>query len=317
MRPASAAVRSYALFGESGHLPDVVHCETIAARSSLHGWELAPHRHARLHQLLLLREGAGTAWLDGQPSVLAPASLVNVAQGDVHAFRFEPGTQGWVATLCEELLHEILAPAPELRAALARSCVLAADAAAVDAMRALWDAFSAKGRARALRLRGLCTTLLAHVAELADAHPGIGAGTPAHRLLQRFEALLDRHFQERWRVADYARALAVTPTHLSRVSREVTGGPASGLIQARCLREARRHLAYTSLSVGAIAEALGFADAAHFSRVFSRDAGVSPRAFRARLALGSGVRALPSEASGNGPVPADPPAPAQARSPAH
>lgn len=287
-------MRSYALFGESGHLPDVVHCETIAARSSLHGWELAPHRHARLHQVLLLNAGGGTAWLDGQSCALGPGSLVNVVQGDVHAFRFAPGTEGWVVTMSEELLHEILAPAPELRAALSRSCVLAADAAAGDAMRGLWEAFGAKGRTRLLRLRGLCTTLLAHVAELADPHPGTDAGTPAHRLLQRFEALLDRHFQQRWRVADYARALAVTPTHLSRVAREVTGHPASHLMQARTLREARRHLAYTSLSVGAIAEALGFGDAAHFSRVFSRDAGVSPREFRARLARAGNTVAVPS-----------------------
>lgn len=49
-----ATIRSYALFGESGDLPDVLHCETIAARSALHGWELAPHRHAGLHQLLLV-----------------------------------------------------------------------------------------------------------------------------------------------------------------------------------------------------------------------------------------------------------------------
>ena len=43
-------IRSYSLFGESQHLPDVLHCETIAERSALHDWELAPHRHTRLHR---------------------------------------------------------------------------------------------------------------------------------------------------------------------------------------------------------------------------------------------------------------------------
>ncbi len=33
---------TYNLFGEAGDLPDVVHCETIAARSVLHEWEFAP-----------------------------------------------------------------------------------------------------------------------------------------------------------------------------------------------------------------------------------------------------------------------------------
>ena len=38
MRSAAPApaIRVYNLFGESGDLPDVVHCETIASRSVLH-----------------------------------------------------------------------------------------------------------------------------------------------------------------------------------------------------------------------------------------------------------------------------------------
>ena len=55
--PLKPAILSYNLFGEVRDLPDVVHCETIAARSVLHDWEFAPHRHARLHQVLLIARG--------------------------------------------------------------------------------------------------------------------------------------------------------------------------------------------------------------------------------------------------------------------
>ena len=57
----------------------------------------------------------------------------------------------------------------------------------------------------------------------------------------------------------------------------------SRLIDARLMREARRHLAYTGMRVSSIAYALGFSDLAYFSRVFRRVVGISPRAFRARL----------------------------------
>ena len=60
------SIQTYNLFGESRDLPDVVHCETIAARSVLHNWEFAPHRHARLHQILLIERGGGEASLEGQ-----------------------------------------------------------------------------------------------------------------------------------------------------------------------------------------------------------------------------------------------------------
>jgi AraC family transcriptional regulator, transcriptional activator of pobA len=76
----------------------------------------------------------------------------------------------------------------------------------------------------------------------------------------------------------------MSPTHLSRIARATTGEPASSLIDARVVREARRNLAYTTLGVATIAYALGFADPAHFSRVFSRTTGLSPRAFRQQVA---------------------------------
>ena len=57
-------IESYNLFGESDDLPDVVHCETIAARSVKHDWELTPHRHARLHQVLLVARGGGRGTLE-------------------------------------------------------------------------------------------------------------------------------------------------------------------------------------------------------------------------------------------------------------
>ena len=52
-------IETYTLFGEQNDLPDVVHCEPIEARSALHDWELKPHRHGRLHQILLLKSGGG------------------------------------------------------------------------------------------------------------------------------------------------------------------------------------------------------------------------------------------------------------------
>jgi AraC family transcriptional activator of pobA len=277
-------VRHYSLYGESEHLPDVMHCETIAERSVLHDWELAPHRHDRLHQLLLLRSGSGTTRLDDRELALPPRSLVNVPPGSVHAFTFETGTQGWVVTLADEMLDELLGREPQVRLVLGRGWVAQADAAVDDVMAQLAQEYAGRNPARALVLRGLGATLLGRAARAAAWAPETAQRMAQSHLLQRFEMLLEGHFREHWRVADYARALAVTPTHLSRVARAATGGPASQLIDARVIREARRQLAFTHLSVTTIAYTLGFADPALFSRVFTRVAGCSPRAFRRQLA---------------------------------
>lgn len=281
------AIRSYGLFGETANLPDPLHIETIAARSALHDWELAPHRHVRLHQLLLLRSGSGTLHLEGSASPLAAMSLVNVPPGAVHAFAFERGTQGWVATLADDLVEQLLGPAAEERRVLAAGGVFAADASLGALMAQIAAEFEGRAPSRALLLRGLSAVLLGQAARAAARAAPVPRDTPGSALLRRFELLLETRLLQHRTVADCAATLAVTPTHLSRVLRAATGQPASRLIEARLMREARRQLAYTSLQVASIAYTLGFADPAHFSRAFSRVEGLSPRAFRERLVAGA------------------------------
>jgi len=279
---AARAIPGYSLFGESAHLPDVLHCETIAARSALHDWELEPHRHARLHQLVFVESGGGTAHLEGAALPLSPMTLVNVPPGHVHGFSFAPGTAGYVTTLAEEMRDEVLAQAADVRRLLARSRLLHAAEPVRATMREIWQEYGGRAPARALVLRGLTATLLGLAARLAAAAEPADAERRESRLIRRFEALVEAHYGEHWKVADYARALAVTPTHLSRVVREATGGPASKVIEMRLVHEARRHLVYTQAPVTAVAYGLGFSDPAYFTRVFSRAVGMSPRAFRAR-----------------------------------
>jgi AraC family transcriptional activator of pobA len=277
-------ILSYSLFGESTSLPDVMHCETIAERSVLHDWEFEPHRHARLHQLLLIESGGGVAHLEGHDVPIGPMTLVNVPPGDVHGFSFAPGTQGFVATLADEMREELLAQAGDVRRALDRSRILSADEHVASTMRQIGQEYGGRGAARALVLRGLCACLLGLTARATAQVEAVEGPWAGQELLRRFDALLELHYRDHWKVSDYARALAVTPTHLSRIARATTGQPASRLIDARVMREARRNLAYTNMSVSAIADALGFTDLAYFSRVFTRALGRSPRAFRASLA---------------------------------
>ncbi|MFN4100383.1 MAG: helix-turn-helix domain-containing protein [Pararhodobacter sp.] len=283
-RAPAPPIPNYNLFGEADDLPDVVHCETIETRSRLHDWELAAHRHARLHQLLLLQDGSGQVSLEDTRHSLPPGTLVNVPRGVVHGFSFSPDTTGLVVTFAAEMLDQSLRPGEGLQEILAIPLVTAAGADVSLTMSAIGTAFAGRDFARAQVLRSLAGLVLGQAARAIVA-AGAPAGKPAPGdLLARFEALVDRHFLEHWAVADYAAALAVSPAHLSRVSRNATGRPASALIEERLIREARRNLVYTNLSVSRIAYALGFEDPAYFTRVFTRATGVSPRAFRQRLA---------------------------------
>ena len=127
----------------------------------------------------------------------------------------------------------------------------------------------------------------------ATPWPAAGATTALRdTLVQRFRALLEIHLRQHQPLGFYADALHVTPDHLSRACRSVTGLSALELMHDRMALEARRLLAYTNAQVGEVAAELGFTDPAYFSRFFARRAGGSPQAYRAALQQRDGGAAL-------------------------
>lgn len=100
------------------------------------------------------------------------------------------------------------------------------------------------------------------------------------RLVARYTALLERNFRTGMGVSDFAAALGVTSTHLTRCCNLACGRPASALLQDRRIFEARKLLAETKIPVGKIAEQLGFNSPAYFTRAFQHLTGKSPTAFR-------------------------------------
>jgi AraC family transcriptional regulator, transcriptional activator of pobA len=278
----TSAIQVFNLFGESGDLPDVVHCETIATRSVLHDWKFAAHRHARLHQVLLIETGGGEATLEGRVHELRPMYVVNVPAGQVHGYSFEPGTQGWVLTIAAEILDETLLSSEGLRGVLSQSAVVRGTPQIRAVMKQIFAEYAGRDFGRAHVLRALSAAQIGLAArQLVNRRPKGGATDS--NLFRRFERLLERHHLERWAVSDYATALSVTPIHLNRVTRAATGDTASHLILNRMIREARRNLVYTNMPISTISYALGFDDPAYFSRVYAAATGMSPRAFRAQI----------------------------------
>ncbi|MEP4036939.1 helix-turn-helix domain-containing protein [Pseudophaeobacter sp.] len=282
MNPASH-ISSYNLFGETAELADVLHVETIRSRSALHDWRLKAHRHARLHQLLFLTNGSGLAEIDGKSQPIPTGSLVNISRGVVHGYDFAPETRGWVVTLTSDLLDHCIQASEGVRAPLEQAAILPLPPELGALAKHLFDEYHRQDFARAQVLRSLAGALIALTARAifeADSANHQRAGNP---LFTRFEEMIERDFRKRRPLTDYARELAISPTHLNRIAHQSAGQAASQLINERMLREARRMLIYTNLTAAEIAYDLGFSDPAHFSRVFSKGTGTPPKLFRKKV----------------------------------
>ena len=294
MSEPRAAIPSFFLYGEPPRDADerFLHVETIADRSRLYEWRIRPHAHRDLHQLLVIFTGAGEMQAETQRYAFhAPALLVAPA-GVVHGFAFAPETEGYVVTLADSLLRDLAREeAAFKRLFQAPTCAsLAADpthtqefADTVPKLRRelVWQA-PASGAAAVARL---VTVLVCAVRALHEPAGLTSAGTSARAaLVARFREKVESHLRTGLSIAQYAKALSVTPARLRAACLEVTGKPPARVLEDRLLLEAKRNLTYTNMTVAETAYYLGFADPAYFSRFFSKNAGESPATFRKRMA---------------------------------
>lgn len=104
--------------------------------------------------------------------------------------------------------------------------------------------------------------------------------TAAERLVRAYAALLARDYASGRNMADMARDLGVTPTHLSRVCKEIAGQTAADLLTERVLHAARDLVERSDLPFQVIAATLGFGSAAYFTRFVQTHTRMSPSALR-------------------------------------
>lgn len=102
----------------------------------------------------------------------------------------------------------------------------------------------------------------------------------AAKLVARYTQLIARNFAQDRSVADFAADLGVTPTHLARCCRQITGRSALALLQDRIHFEACTLLRDTKAPIRQIADQLGFRSAGYFTRSFQEKAGQTPSDFR-------------------------------------
>jgi AraC family transcriptional regulator, transcriptional activator of pobA len=277
--PDMSSIPIYALYGEADDESeqDWLHWETIPARSRLHGYRIAPHRHEQFFQVLHLTGGSASVWLDGAEFDLKAPAVVVVPALTVHAYVFTPDVEGIVVTLMERDVRDH-------GLAFSEPAVLRAGTEAVgEALDRLIGEADRRGVGHDLAMPAFVTLLLVALNRARRELPA-SEGVPDRARLHAdaFRWLVDQRFRQTRRIADYADALHISQTHLNRVCRQVLGTSALRIIERRIALEARRQLLFSNLPIKQIGAELGYEDPAYFTRFITRALGMAPGVYRNR-----------------------------------
>ncbi|SFT00425.1 bifunctional transcriptional activator/DNA repair enzyme AdaA [Marininema halotolerans] len=103
---------------------------------------------------------------------------------------------------------------------------------------------------------------------------------PDAKLAQTIKGLIQQRYQENWTLTIFADELKISPYHLQRVFRRVTGTtPAKELLHTR-VTVAKQLLSQSHSSITSIAKKVGYQNTSHFSAVFKKNVGCTPQEFR-------------------------------------
>ena len=282
---------SFALYGEAAEPGgEMLHIEEVQSRSRLYRWEIEPHVHHGLYQVLWLQKGTANLVLDEwRGEVQGPTAIV-VPPRVVHGFRFAPGTDGLVLTLSARFLVEgdFQSVGEAFRALFAAPGVLRLDddAASAERLSALFRElaaeFSLPASAESPVVGWLARSVVWRLAQ-SRAQGQQAPSERAHRhqaLFTRFLLLVEQHFLEHWPIEKYASRLGLSTARLNRLVQAEGARSALDLVHERLTREACRRLIYVAAPAANLSAELGFEDPAYFSRFFKRRTGMSPHKYR-------------------------------------
>jgi AraC-like DNA-binding protein len=240
-----------------------------------------PGQHSSGHMLAFVRRGCFVRSADGVEAVLDPTLAYCMNPGEEERYD-HPHAQGDDCTalmLDEELVAQLLGGEPSLPAGpLPTSPAIDLD------HRLLLAAASRRADEHELAERSI--DLAARALERLEP-ARVASGRPATERARR--ALADAAREalaadtER-SLPELARALAVSPHHLSRVFRSLTGHTISRHRMRLRARGAMERLAGGERDLARLAADLGFADQSHLCRVVRGETGRTPSALRHVLA---------------------------------
>jgi AraC-like DNA-binding protein len=108
---------------------------------------------------------------------------------------------------------------------------------------------------------------------------------PRHRKISEIVRHINEHYNETLSLERLAGQFYISPYHLSRAFKQVTGFTFIEYVTMTRVREAQRLLAGTGLKVIEIAAQVGYDSIAHFGRSFKQKTGMTPREYRRQAGL--------------------------------
>lgn len=290
MKTLSAGITNYErLYGDRSVSPgeDYIYSERLETRSPKFGWDIKPHIHPGILQIFYIEQGEFLFFNAANKIDLIAPCLLIIPSRALHGFTFNPDVKGHILTMAESYFGSLL---PDLNVFSFRAndiisittfdkiCPVERIA---DLMKTIDQELSREDIGKQLMMQALLQQLFLLSSRLdnADEKRFEETADPSIRHFRKFQQLI-RENGALASLKKVASQMALTPVHLNRICKSVSGKTASQIMQEYVISQAKKYLSYTSHSISEIAYLLNYEYPNYFAKFFRKHTGLSPTEFR-------------------------------------
>lgn len=247
-----------------------------------------PRRHDFYH-MVLFTEGSGRFSIDYQTYSIKPFQFYFMTPGQIHDWHFEGEMDGYVINFPIQFFQAFLLKADYLDQFFffngnVQDCIIEIPEelrwTVIELIEKAISEIEKNNKFKDDTVRVLLLQLFMEISNLDNRDKNTSGESNKKALRQNFEKLIDENYLRLRLPRQYAELLHITPNHLNKLCNELIGVSAGDMIRNRIILEAKRLLTNLKLTVTEIAYKLNFEDSSYFCKLFKKQTGMTPNAFR-------------------------------------
>ncbi|GAA4850447.1 AraC family transcriptional regulator [Algivirga pacifica] len=241
----------------------------------------APHRHNGYFEIIYLNQGSGSHTIDGVTYAIQPPILFMMQKEQMHHWDIHTEPKGYVLIVKKAFFQDSLdSVLQELLFKLSGYTILEniEHQQLHPLFTLLEEELNTSSPYQQSNLEGLLKALFGRC--LSYASQQAEKKDISNSLFLAYKKLIEQEDYRLQNIKDYAALLHTSPQNLNHACRKAVQLSASDYLAEELIREAKRLLLYTDMSVAEIGFHLHFSDPSHFSKYFKRYTQVTPKNFR-------------------------------------
>jgi AraC family transcriptional activator of pobA len=279
-------------FNCNSHQSDL-YINTFENHLKAHPFIEEPHRH-HFYVLVLFTKGSGKHTIDFDTYPIKPGSLFVLQPGQMHHWHLSNDIDGYILFYSAGLynLHfgnKKLEDYSFYHSAKSKPELQLNEIELIE-IRPYFDLLTkeniSSAPANVDKILNLLDIILIEIARKYVVKNSHNNHTYNYQL-NAFEKILEVNFKQEKSPSYYASKLSITLKHLNRICKETINQTATEIITQRIILEAKRMLTDQNKPINTIADELGYSNYAYFTKLFKKQTGGTPTAFRVQIQQGN------------------------------